>query len=177
MPIVGLQIRRQCERSLRTKDRRGLYLFQGSPEAVQLQYNIVDQIENGGRQVPEEAKASSNDLPKKIILDVAETDKPLKAMRLHCLLCPGGSSSAVKECVNSTCAKFPFRFGKNPNRTRNLSKAERAEIAGQLRRGRECAEETVIGKDRNEEPLVYNQSQLDQWLLDRVRQNTSQQGG
>ena len=44
---------------------------------------------------------------------------PIKAIRLHCLDCCGGSSKVVQFCtcdgVNSTrCDLWPYRFGKRP---------------------------------------------------------------
>lgn len=41
---------------------------------------------------------------------------PLKAIRLKCLDCCCGSSNEVKLCPVTSCALYPFRFGKNPNR-------------------------------------------------------------
>lgn len=42
---------------------------------------------------------------------------PVKAIRLKCLDCSGGSSEEVKKCVIPHCPLYPFRFGKNPFRT------------------------------------------------------------
>lgn len=43
---------------------------------------------------------------------------PVKAIREHCVDCCGGSSNEVKLCTVEKCALFPFRFGKNPYRTK-----------------------------------------------------------
>ena len=39
---------------------------------------------------------------------------PVKAIRLKCLDCSGGSSTEVEKCVIPHCALYPFRFGRNP---------------------------------------------------------------
>lgn len=39
---------------------------------------------------------------------------PVKAIRLKCLDCSGGSSQEVDQCVIPHCALYPFRFGRNP---------------------------------------------------------------
>lgn len=50
---------------------------------------------------------------------------PVKAIRLKCLDCSGGSSAEVEKCDLKKCALWPFRFGKNPFRTkRELSDIE-----------------------------------------------------
>lgn len=45
----------------------------------------------------------------------------LKAVRLKCLECMGGSSMEVRQCPSVDCELWPFRFGRNPWR------AERSE--------------------------------------------------
>ncbi len=40
----------------------------------------------------------------------------LKAIRLKYLDCCCGSAMEVKRCAAQTCALWPFRLGKNPNR-------------------------------------------------------------
>jgi len=42
---------------------------------------------------------------------------PVKAIRLYCLECSGGSFKDVRECVIPDCPLYPFRLGKNPNYT------------------------------------------------------------
>ena len=51
------------------------------------------------------------------------TLSPLKAIRLHCLDCVGGSAKLVRYCpcdgVHSTrCQLWPYRFGKRPETTK-----------------------------------------------------------
>ncbi len=41
----------------------------------------------------------------------------LKAIRAKCLDCCLGSTNEVKLCPSADCALYPFRLGKNPNRT------------------------------------------------------------
>lgn len=41
---------------------------------------------------------------------------PLKAIREKCLDCSAQQPSEVKHCPVTTCALWPFRMGKNPNR-------------------------------------------------------------
>jgi hypothetical protein len=42
---------------------------------------------------------------------------PLKAIRAWCLDCSGRQWSEVKKCVIPDCPLYPYRFGKNPNRS------------------------------------------------------------
>lgn len=42
---------------------------------------------------------------------------PLRAIRALCLDCSGGSAREVRLCVIPHCPLYPFRMGKNPNRS------------------------------------------------------------
>lgn len=42
---------------------------------------------------------------------------PMKAIRAKCLDCCCGSSNEVRLCSIEKCPLYPYRFGKNPNRT------------------------------------------------------------
>ena len=42
---------------------------------------------------------------------------PIKAIRAKCLDCCCGQSREVAACPSDDCSLFPFRFGKNPNRS------------------------------------------------------------
>jgi hypothetical protein len=60
---------------------------------------------------------------------------PLKAIRLHCLDCSGGSTKEVRLCVISDCPLYPYRFGRNPKKKgqgqiENLKKSEEIAHAG-----------------------------------------------
>lgn len=69
---------------------------------------------------------------------------PVKAIRLKCLDCCCGSYAEVERCTARQCALFPFRFGKNPFRTkRELSEDERKRLVAQLVKGRENVDKKV----------------------------------
>lgn len=42
-------------------------------------------------------------------------NSPLKAIRLNCLECSGGSYKEVENCKVIDCYLYPFRFGVRPN--------------------------------------------------------------
>ena len=46
----------------------------------------------------------------------------IKAIRLFCLQCMGGSFAEVADCVTENCVLYRFRLGRNPN----ISEATRA---------------------------------------------------
>ena len=39
---------------------------------------------------------------------------PLKAIRMNCLECQGGSAGMVRNCPTTVCELHPYRFGKRP---------------------------------------------------------------
>lgn len=41
---------------------------------------------------------------------------PLRAIRAKCLDCCCDQATEVRRCPSKTCALWPFRLGKNPNR-------------------------------------------------------------
>ena len=51
----------------------------------------------------------------------------LKAIRVKCLDCSGGSPKEVSDCLVRDCALFPFRLGTNPWRA--PMSEERREVA------------------------------------------------
>ena len=62
---------------------------------------------------------------------------PVKAMREMCIECMGGRGSEdyrrrMKECVSVDCPIFAFRFGKDPNRSPNLSDDQRKRMANRM---------------------------------------------
>lgn len=67
------------------------------------------------------------------------TKRPLlKAMRLKCLDCCGGSNNEVKLCTcEKTCFLHPFRMGKNPFSVgRALSEEQKAKMNEALKKSR-----------------------------------------
>lgn len=63
---------------------------------------------------------------------------PVKAIREHCTHCMGGRgngySKLIKECPDTACALYKFRFGKNPYHTQVLTDEERKERAERLKK-------------------------------------------
>jgi len=57
---------------------------------------------------------------------VMKIHRPLRAMRLFCLDCCGGSVKEVRHCTanrgETPCTIWPYRMGKRPKRTQSRSK-------------------------------------------------------
>lgn len=66
---------------------------------------------------------------------------PLSAIRAKCIECMGDSVIEVKRCMISQCALYPFRFGKNPYRKRELTDEQRAALSERLRKMRQKQKE------------------------------------
>jgi hypothetical protein len=62
---------------------------------------------------------------------------PVKAIRLFCIDCSGGSLPEVKECRSFTCPLHPFRFGKNPFIKREMTDEQREAAKERLAAARE----------------------------------------
>ena len=63
---------------------------------------------------------------------------PVKAIGAWCLDCCGGSQVARKECSAPDCVLYPFRFGKNPYRSRRELSEEQKDARREIvRRARE----------------------------------------
>ena len=64
---------------------------------------------------------------------------PVKAIRAKCVYdCCAGSATDVEQCKCTECFLYPFRFGKNPYRTKRvLSEEEKQKRLEALRKGRE----------------------------------------
>ena len=63
---------------------------------------------------------------------------PVKAIRAFCLECVGGSANEVKPCPSMRCPLHPFRFGRNPYRSkREMTEEQRTAAAERLRKARE----------------------------------------
>ena len=64
------------------------------------------------RKLAAESPALSHIAP--ALSHIAE-EKPLRAVRQHCLICCGGERGEVRNCAaGKTCSLWPFRFGVNP---------------------------------------------------------------
>jgi hypothetical protein len=46
-----------------------------------------------------------------------DSNTPVKSIRKFCVECCGGSKKEVRECIMTDCELYPYRLGKNPNRT------------------------------------------------------------
>jgi len=62
---------------------------------------------------------------------------PIKAIRQKCLDCCADSSLEVKLCEMTNCSLHRFRLGRNPNRTRVMSDAEKEAFRDRMARLRE----------------------------------------
>lgn len=73
---------------------------------------------------------------------------PVKAIRLKCLDCSGGSVAEVEKCPLKDCALYPFRFGSNPFRTsKPMSEEQKQILAGKLKAMREAKKNEVENND------------------------------
>lgn len=62
---------------------------------------------------------------------------PVRAIKDKCLDCSGGSHNEVTLCAIKDCALWPFRKGRNPNRTpRKLTDEQKAANAARLAKAR-----------------------------------------
>ena len=70
---------------------------------------------------------------------MAYLQNPVKAIRAKCLECSCGSQEDVKQCPVTQCALYPFRFGKNPYRTkREYTEEQLAAMRERLAKAREA---------------------------------------
>lgn len=71
-----------------------------------------------------------------------EAVTPMKAIRMKCLDCCGGSSNEVNLCAAKVCPLYAFRTGKNPYRAkREYTEEQRAEIAERFEKARKAKNE------------------------------------
>ena len=61
---------------------------------------------------------------------------PIKAIRAKCLDCCCDQLSEVKLCPAVDCPLYPFRLGKNPNRSRNMTDEQRQAAKERLAKAR-----------------------------------------
>ena len=62
-------------------------------------------------------------------MEIEHKRNPVKAIRLFCIECMGGSFEEVKNCSSQKCAIYPFRLGKNPFRTERVVSDEQRQAA------------------------------------------------
>ncbi|AQV02648.1 hypothetical protein B2D07_18940 [Desulfococcus multivorans] len=62
-----------------------------------------------------------------------------KAIRLHCLECLGFSPDEVSRCSHQICPLHPFRFGRDPSHTREMTDEQKAATAARLKAARQTA--------------------------------------
>lgn len=68
------------------------------------------------------------------MMDEKKLTNPVKAIRAKCLDCCCGQMKEVELCSNTRCPLHPFRFGKNPYRTkRELSEEQRAAMSERMK--------------------------------------------
>ena len=61
----------------------------------------------------------------------------LKSVRKKCLECSGDSRQEVKECPITSCALYPYRLGRNPNRKgRELTEEQKLAAKERLAKAR-----------------------------------------
>ena len=64
---------------------------------------------------------------------------PVKAIRAYCLSCVCGSSTEVDRCPIEECPLYPFRYGRNPFRTkRELTEEQKTAMAERLKKARDA---------------------------------------
>jgi hypothetical protein len=69
-------------------------------------------MSNFGRS--KDGKSATRRKSRVIRVDGKRIVNPLKAIRLFCVECSGGSPDTVKHCGSTLCVLWPYRFGKRP---------------------------------------------------------------
>ena len=65
-----------------------------------------------------------------------EIPTPIKAIRAKCLDCCCDQREEVKLCPAKDCPLWPFRMGKNPNRSKNMTDEQRLAAKERLAKAR-----------------------------------------
>ena len=65
-----------------------------------------------------------------------EIPTPIKAIRAKCLDCCYDQREEVKLCPAKDCPLWPFRMGKNPNRSKNMTDEQRLAAKERLAKAR-----------------------------------------
>lgn len=68
--------------------------------------------------------------------DISQPTSPLKAIKIHCLECCGYQYAEVRNCPCTSCFLYPFRNGKNPFRTHNLTEEQKIQARDRLANAR-----------------------------------------
>lgn len=75
------------------------------------------------------------------MINIKQITNPVKAIRAKCLDCCCGSATEVSLCPCADCSLYPFRFGKNPYRTkREYTEEEKEAMREKARRIREASQ-------------------------------------
>ena len=70
-------------------------------------------------------------------MEIQYQKNPVKAIRAKCIDCCGGMMSMVQNCGIPSCPTYPFRFGKNPFRTKKeMSEEQREAVKERLAKSR-----------------------------------------
>jgi len=68
---------------------------------------------------------------------MSELKSPLHTIRDHCIDC-SGTSNEVRLCPCQDCKLWPYRFGKDPRRSkRELTDEQRAKLVDRMAKARE----------------------------------------
>ena len=67
---------------------------------------------------------------------MSEKISPVKAIRAKCIDCCVGEMAEVRNCQIEKCPLYPFRMGKNPYRSRNMSEEQKQKVADRLKKSR-----------------------------------------
>ena len=76
---------------------------------------------------------------------------PLKAIREKCLDCCVGQSGEVKMCPAEDCPLWPFRFGKNPYRKREMTEEQKKAAGERMKKAREAKKNVFDEEEFDEE--------------------------
>ena len=69
---------------------------------------------------------------------IDQKQNPVKAIREKCRDCCNGSMTEIDACTVTKCQLHPFRFGRNPFRSkREMSEEQRNASADRLKKARE----------------------------------------
>lgn len=84
---------------------------------------------------------------------MANLHNPVKAIRAKCMRCTCDQPGEIDKCPIVDCPLYPFRYGKNPYRTkREMSDEQRAKFAEAAARGRATAKanlDVLIAREKD----------------------------